>query len=496
MLEITIWRRNLVAWRRHAYFFPAMLGVAAWLLLIATLAETRALPLLRQQTLLPTTALMPAAAWLLMLLATALQFIEAGIHGFKDHHRWQLSLPTPPAHRLRRELADNLFRSSHLWCGAALCTTWIFSKLHPASALILLLSMPALIYLGALFGFACRLVSLVPGTAAARPVWRLLFLGPSLALLATLVGLRWASPLDPTFATLLQTAVFTALALTAQQAATPHLGRLYQDALQRDKPNHAVRKGGRFPFLTTAARRLRNPTGAFLVRSLLVRPRVWFNAVRILTAVAVTPLFPFLAESFALYGFLPHEQVTLWIAGMMLILMIDGAANPTGSEANRIVPLLTAPIGLTGILRAKLAVYLLAFVCLALLLTLCLIGFGGVATVTALGGLALALPMLLGFSVLFVYGSAFDIDPNRKHGGGLMGDIHDEAPTTVVALTLVMITGQFMLAQVALIRYLDGLWPAAAVLVLNLPLLIEACRTGPLKHRFWAPPMFRVRRRH
>lgn len=493
-MERQIWQRQWRVWRRHRFFGPALFIVAGWLGGTAYVAEQKGPALLADLgQLLPPTALPLVFGAAVLFLAAALQYIETGLHAFADHHRWSLCLPQKPGDRFRRVLTANQMRSIHIWGGAALFTTWIMFPLNGPAAVFWLLGFPGLVACGGYLGFSMRLLTWVPRVKTAVPVGRMLIATAFFLLAATLISLRWAPWSALWITACLQSVMVTLIAVTARGKAATQVGQLYEQALRVDGKEQAVTTGSWLKPAIAGARRFRGPFGAFLVRSLQVRPRVWFNAARLIGAVAATALFPATTALLAGYGFGAGEQVTVWLMGLVFILMIDGAANPTGSEANRSVALLSAPIDFTQVLRAKWGVYLIAFLGYSVLLAVALVLLGDADPASVASGWAQAVPMVVGLSVLMVFGSSFDLDPNRSQGSGLMAKIHDEAPTTPVAIGLVLLAGWFTTAQLGIIAAFEGPSQMAFIAVMNAPLIWEAVRKTPLGQRTWSPRLFRLK---
>lgn len=449
-----------LAWqvsRRQRWFYPGLLLFVLWLIFVGYQSERVLLPRLQElagQTTFPWfVGLFPTA---FTLIAAAVQYLDAGLRSYGETNQFNLSLPLPKAQRVTLLVFANVLKSSVLWAAVLVFYGWSCARFSPVLALLVAPALIAAVGLGSLAGFGLRAVNVLGRHRTAYAALQVIL--PAVALPALLsAGLVvMVGTLTPPW--LLATAATLATAVSAyvlRRTAAERLGTLYEKALLVGAQDDAVKTPAWAAFLLREAQRSRNPFGAFLVRSLRCRSRVWFNSVRFIGVLAVTFLFPTSMAFLTRQGFSPTEQVSLWIIALIFLLMVDGAPNPTGSEANRMTALFAAPLTATQILHAKLGVYLLAFVSYAVVLAVMLTWQGDLTAPVGFLALGQALPLIFGLSALFVFGSAFDINLSRSLGVGFMAKLHEEAPTTPIALGLVFCGGAWVMGHVLIMRQLD-----------------------------------------
>ncbi len=468
------------AWRvsrRQRWFYPALVLFGLWLFFVGYQSERILLPRLQSladQAIFPwLVGLFPAA---FTLIAAAVQYFDAGLRSYGETNQFNLSMPLPKAQRVALLVFANVLKSLVLWAAVLLFYSWSCFRLSPALALLVAPALIAAVALGSLAGFGLRAVTVLGRHRAALAALQVIV--PALALpalfsvaLIALLGTHLPPALLAAAAT-----IATALSATAlRRFGTERLGSVYEQALLVGTQDDAVKTPFWAAFLLREARRARNPFGAFLVRSLRCRSRLWFNSVRFVGVLAVTFLFPKSLTFLTRHGFSATEQLSLWLIGLIFLLMIDGAPNPTGSEANRMTTLFAAPLTAAQILHAKLGVYLFAFVSYAVVLAAMLTWQGDLATRVGLIALGQTFPIVLGLSALFVFGSAFDINLSRSLGIGFMAKLHEEAPTTPVALGLVFCAGAWVLSQGFVMHQFDSAAQVAVLWATNLTLAVT-CR--------------------
>lgn len=469
------------AWRvsrRQRWFFPGLILFALWLAFVGYQSEQVLLPRLQtmaNQTLFPwLVGLFPSA---LTLIAAAVQFLDAGLRSYGETNQYNLSLPMPKAQRVALLVFANVLKSAVLWAAVLVFYGWACFRLAPPLALLVAPALVAAVTLGSLAGFGLRAVHVLGRQRDAFTALQVIL--PAL-LLPTLFSVALVATVGTLISFwLLAAAATLATAVSAaclRRFGADRLGSIYEQALLVGAQDDAVKTPAWARLLLREAHRSRNPFGAFLVRSLRCRSRVWFNSVRFVGVSALTFLFPKAFAFLTRHGFSPTEQLSLWVVGLIFLLMVDGAPNPTGSEANRMTALLAAPLTARQILNAKLGVYLLAFVGYAMVLTAMLTWQGEVGARVGLMALTHVLPIVFGLSALFVFGSVFDINLARSLGIGFMAKLHEEAPTTPVALALVFCGGAWVGCQVYAMHQLGFAEQSAVIWVANLTLAVVVRR--------------------
>ncbi|HTQ80935.1 MAG TPA: hypothetical protein VMM92_13135, partial [Thermoanaerobaculia bacterium] len=389
-----------------------------------------------------------------------------------ERARLLFTLPLSPAERARALFLatvtqlSNLGLLSTIAVGGALVRT-LGAGAWPWLAAVLLGQGGALATTGALLGLAATLKSppsrrlaaelLLAAAAAAGILW------------------RWAPVRSPGVV-----AVLWGLALLlALGPLAGALGRLYEQAFHQLLGTHerpARRRIARW--LVRGLADWRSPTAALLSRGLLTRGRQWIDWARLGMILGPLALYPRLQPALDQRGLPASFTLPGVVALLGFLLIVDAAASPLGAEGNRLALLLTAPISLGQLLRAKLAVLAAPLLAGGALVTLVLGRASGAAPrQVAFATLAASL-ILLGLTALFAWGSAWDADLDLEIEGGLRGILQEQTPLTPIRGLLVLLGSTLLALDLLCLRALPEAAVLAALAGIDLLALGLAWRSG------------------
>ncbi|HYC91744.1 MAG TPA: hypothetical protein VEO54_21170 [Thermoanaerobaculia bacterium] len=375
--------------------------------------------------------------WLLCLVSwggtAALSMLAALQEGFGQKAILTFTLPVPNPARLRILYGSVVYQLLNLWviagCGFGIAVVSTIG-VRGLAWLVLQLTGHAFAVLFALLLLFAAIRWLLPRSAQALWIAGVVLAAVAFGAFALVRNVPAPWPL----------AVAGALVVLLVVALGPlagAFGDLYARAfyvIQASSPRAVKRRW--MTVITAWLLRSRAPGAALFVKDLLTRSRHWANWGRVIMAVAAIAAFPLLRAQLRGRGFDDAMIIAGFVLGGILLTIVDGVSSPFGSEGNRLTLLLTAPVSLPRVLRAKFTSFVVPFSITAAATT------AGLALAIGLGGesalrLAVAVVlMLIGISALFVLGSVFDVDLDLEVEGGLQGLMQEEAPLTPVRLVL------------------------------------------------------------
>ncbi len=392
--------------------------------------------------------------------AAGVSLITVRDRGFGDRARLLFTLPVPRAVRVRAL--------------AGLCALQMANGLGLAGAFLLAALVRGLGARGAVWGLLALagtgvvlwlvLVLQMGFIVAARPGWRRRTAAAGAVLVAAAAGALLAgrgrgTGLPPPVPAVVGAAL---LLLVVSGPLAGAVGRLYEAAFHvqeagatRVRPRRLLRR------LTRPLASRRGPAAALVVREALVRGRHWAEWLRAgLLAAGLLIGFPVLRPVLAARGVSGVPAVAAAVVVAMLFYVFDGATSPLGSEGSRLLHLLTAPMSLGALLRAKLLAFLLPLLAAGGAAVVALAAAGGLSAAET--GLALAATGLVFtiVAVVITLGSAWDVDLDLEIEPGLRGYVQETAPLSAPRMTV------FALACLAAAASLWLLWQLPAVYAL------------------------------
>lgn len=181
----------------------------------------------------------------------------------------------------------------------------------------------------------------------------------------------------------------------------------------------------------------RTLTGALMYKGTLGRIRHWLNWARLVVLIGALAAFPWVRDLVEPYGVPDRLLVVGFVCGLVVYAVLDGATSPIGGEANRLTLLLTAPLSMIDILRAKLIAFLAPVLAPSLGATVLLCFWLDLEALDILVAVLSVALIILGVAALVVWGSAWDEDLDLAIESGLMGLLQEEAPMTPRRMLLV-----------------------------------------------------------
>ncbi len=190
--------------------------------------------------------------------------------------------------------------------------------------------------------------------------------------------------------------------------------------------------------------------------------------MRMGVVLIVLAFFPQLHGVAAHYGWSDTLFVAGFAAGLAMLGIVEQAPNAISGEANRLMLYLSAPLDLSRLLWAKLALFVLPVLVEALAVGLLLAWRFGLTLGQAMFALFAMVLMVVGTLVVFVWGSAWDEDLGQTVEGAMQTMLQEEAPMTPRRMWLLN------LGVVSFVGMLLLLWKLPAVLGLVAVVLFDA----------------------
>ena len=484
MTAATMLRFHIKSMGRHPWIGAGLVAVFAATALAVYLAETNLVP--QALDWRGNGSMMERVAFLTgycVMAAVGIFYLNTGLRGFTGEAALLTTLPLRPATRLRGLAACLFVESLHLWILFAAAIGWALIRAAGRLGWLWLACLPAILACGAYLGVALRLAVL--GGTWRKP--RSLALGIAVASLAII--LRLSIPGEDIMIDTSHGLVLLCLPLSWMAALLAWgpggrvLGDRYHRVFLEQAQATSRPTSSQMTRMLAPVLRMRNPSGAFLMRAILCRSRRWFNGIRLLLCTPAILAYPWLEARLHAFGFSQGWAACAVIVGLAFFLMVDGAANPVGSEANRLPYLLTAPLSPRGILLAKLRVYLLGFLVFSVLTAAGIGASGSLPWPVLSTAWVQAFLIVLGLSVWFVFGSSFDMNPARELGSGLTAMLHEEGPTTPVAMALVVGAMGLLALQLATVYHFSPRFAIPLLMLLN---AVIGGGTSRLAMRKWA----------
>ena len=278
----------------------------------------------------------------------------------------------------------------------------------------------------------------------------------------------WAEKVVAFFADarLLVSALFLLVLMVALRPLARPAGKLYVAAFLIMQGWDRSRKAISIPGirgLSQLLSRYRNLTGALFFKGLLNQSRNVMFWGRITIVLVALFLYPQVHNAVAPYRIPDTLFVIGYASGLALLSILEQAPNALSGEGNRLTLYLAAPFNLAGILRARLAVFLLPVLVEGLAIDLVL---GWRLGLTEMGFAALAVILVIvACTALSVWGSIWDEDLSLAVEGTMQMLLQEEAAITPRRLALVNLS---LLLFAALLLVIYKLPPIPALIVLML----------------------------
>jgi hypothetical protein len=217
---------------------------------------------------------------------------------------------------------------------------------------------------------------------------------------------------------------------------------------------------------------------ALLVKGLLNQSRHPLAWARLGVALVLVILFPQIYQ--ALTGRLVSGYMVVVGSASLLALLgvLEYAPYALSGEGSRLALYLTAPIGPSRLLRAKLVAFAGPAVVVGVLLSLAGGWWVGLALPTMLLAAATVALIVLGSAGVFVLGSAWDADLNLTVGGGMQALLHEEMPLTPRRLLVVNLGLSVAMAGLMIVWQLPPVLGLGGLGLFNGGLLVVAWRFG------------------
>lgn len=259
------------------------------------------------------------------------------------------------------------------------------------------------------------------------------------------------------------------------------LGKLYSSAFYTIQGRHSSRKSITLPGMRVLGQplaRRRTLTAAMFSKALLSQSRNLFFWLRIAITLIVLALFPLIQRLAAQHGFSNVVILIGYTVGLVFLHASELAMNAFSGEGNRLTLYLVAPFSQWQLLRARLILFLPPALLEGLLIG-CFIAWWLELPMTQMSFvIASILLMITGIITFFIWGSTWDEDLNVAVEGVLETLMQEEAPTTPRRMWLLNIGVGLLAGMVLLIWKLPPLWALAALLVLDVSIVLGMRQFG------------------